>query len=80
MLALVDKGVPREDAHEILRRASTEALSRGVNLEEVCSKIPRISDAFNSAELSRLFEPEGHLGHSGRIVDMAVSKAREMLH
>ena len=80
MLALVDKGVPREDAHEILRRASTETLSSGVNLEEVCSKIPLISDAFGSAELRSLFEPEGYLGHSGRIVDMAVSKAREMLH
>jgi len=29
--------------------------------------------------LSSLFKPEGHLGHSGRIVDMAVTKARARL-
>ena len=79
MLALVDKGVPRDEAHEMLRAASMEALSSGDGLEEVCSKDGAISEVFDSAELAGLFLPENHLGHSGRIVDEAVTRARDML-
>jgi adenylosuccinate lyase len=79
MLALVDKGIARDEAHEMMRTASMGALASGDNLEEVCRRTPRIADAFDSAVLSSLFKPEGHLGHSGRIVDMAVTKARARL-
>mgnify|MGYP000417929160 FL=1 len=79
MLALVDRGVARDEAHEMLREASMVALSSGDTLEAVCAKDSGISDIFDSAELSDLFRPEGHLGHSGRIVDEAVARARTML-
>ena len=79
MLALVDRGVARDKAHEMLREASMVALSSGDTLEAVCAKDSGISGIFNSAELSDLFRPEGHLGHSGRIVDEAVARARTML-
>ena len=79
MLALVDRGVARDEAHEMLREASMVALSNGDTLEDVCAKDIRISSIFDSAELSDLFRPEGHLGHSGRIVDEAVARARTML-
>jgi len=79
MLALVDRGVARDEAHEMLREASMVALSSGDTLEAVCAKDSGISGIFNSAELSDLFRPEGHLGHSGRIVDEAVARARTML-
>jgi len=79
MLTLVDRGVARDEAHEMLREASMVALSSGDALEAVCARDSKISDIFDSAELSDLFRPEGHLGHSGRIVDEAVARARTML-
>ena len=79
MLALVDRGVARDKAHEMLREASMVALSSGDTLEAVCAKDSGISSIFDSSELSDLFRPEGHLGHSGRIVDEAVARARTML-
>ena len=79
MLALVDRGVARDKAHEMLREASMVALSSGDTLEAVCAKDSGISIIFDSSELSDLFRPEGHLGHSGRIVDEAVARARTML-
>ena len=79
MLALVDRGVARDKAHEMLREASMVALSSGDTLEAVCAKDSGISGIFDSSELSDLFRPEGHLGHSGRIVDEAVARARTML-
>ena len=56
-----------------------EALSSDEGLEAVCARDSGISDIFDSAELSDLFRPEGHLGHSGRIVDEAVARARSLL-
>ena len=79
MLELVDRGIARDDAHEMMRRASMEALSSDEGLEAVCARDSSISDVFDSAELSNLFQPEGHLGHSGRIVDEAVARARTLL-
>ena len=79
MLELVDRGISRDDAHEMMRRASMEALSNDEGLEAVCARDSGISDIFDSAELSDMFRPEGHLGHSGRIVDEAVAKARALL-
>ena len=79
MLELVNRGIARDDAHEMMRRASMEALSSDEGLEAVCARDSSISDVFDSAELSNLFQPEGHLGHSGRIVDEAVARARTLL-
>ena len=79
MLELVDRGIARDDAHEMMRRVSMEALSSNEGLEDICSRDSGISDIFDSAELSDMFRPEGHLGHSGRIVDEAVARARTLL-
>ena len=79
MLALVDKGVSREEAHEILRAASMQAISDGKGLHAACSNDEAISSVFNETELADLFVPEGHIGHSGRIVDEAISRAESVI-
>ena len=79
MLALVDKGVSREDAHEILRSASMQAISDGNGLHAACSDDETVSSVFNEAELTELFIPDGHIGHSGRIVDEAVARASSVI-
>ncbi len=79
MLALVDKGVSREDAHEILRSASMQAISDGNGLHAACSDDETVSSVFNETELAELFIPDGHIGHSGRIVDEAVARASSMI-
>jgi adenylosuccinate lyase len=79
MIALVDNGMPRDEAHEVLRSASMEAINSGNDLEEICAKLESISKIFTRQELSDLFKPESHLGFSGEIVDQAVSMARERI-
>lgn len=76
MLALVDSGMPRDEAHEVLRSSSMRALETGMNLKDVCSEDTRINDVFDEDELCDLFLPSSHLGVSGEIVDNAVSIAR----
>jgi adenylosuccinate lyase len=75
MLELVDRGMPRDTAHEELRSASMVAVESGSNLEEVCRGSESIMQLFDEGEISGLFEPESHLGSSIEIVDRSISIA-----
>ena len=79
MIALVDNGMARDVAHEVLRSASMEALESGENLENVCARLVEISEIFTRQELGDLFKPESHLGFSGEIVDEAIRLARDRI-
>ena len=79
MLALVDVGMHRDAAHEALRVASMKALSDGSNLLETCKLDAQIMSLVSEAELVGMFDPRGHLGHSGEIVDATISRAESVL-
>ena len=76
MIELVDHGVARDDAHEVLREASFTALASGEELIDVCSRTPTISAAFTADELEAMFDPMNHVGVAGEIVDECVALAR----
>ena len=76
MIELVDHGVARDEAHEVLREASFTALANGEELIDVCSRTPAISAAFSAEELEAMFDPMNHVGVSGEIVDECVVLAR----
>ncbi len=77
MLELVDRGMPRDVAHEVLRSASMIAVESGSNLEAVCRDSESIMALFDEDEISGLFEPESHLGSSEQIVNRTIEIARE---
>ena len=79
MLALVDSGMHRDNAHEVLRSASMIAVAEGRHLREVCGENSEITDAFDSDTLDSLFDPMSHLGVSGEIVDEAIGLTRSIL-
>ena len=79
MIELVNHGVPRDEAHEVLREASFTALANGEELIDVCSRTPAISAAFSADELEAMFDPMNHVGVSGEIVDECVLLAREAI-
>ena len=79
MLALVDSGMHRDEAHEVLRNASMTSVSENRNLRDVCAENTQISIKFDSDELDALFNPMNHLGVSGELVDEAVAIARNYL-
>ncbi len=76
MIELVDGGIPRDEAHEILRNASMECISQGVHLREICAKITAINSRFSTDEIDRMFDPAQHVGVSAELVDDAVALAR----
>ena len=79
MIELVDHGVARDEAHEVMREASFEALASGEELIDVCSRTPAISAAFSAEELESMFDPLNHVGVAGEIVDECVALAREAI-
>ena len=76
MIELVGKGVPRDDAHEILRTASFSAVDTGEHLRDVCNRTEALTSAFSQEEMDMMFDPSSHIGVSGEIVDEAVALAR----
>lgn len=76
MIELVDAGVARDEAHEVLRAASFEAVANKEELIDVCSRTPTIAAAFSAEELEAMFNPLNHVGVSGELVDEAVALAR----
>ena len=79
MLALVDEGIHRDQAHEILRAASMVAVAENRHLREICGEDESVTSAFTSDELDQLFDPSSHLGVSGEIVDETIALARAMI-
>ena len=79
MIELVDHGVARDEAHEVMREASFEALASGEELIDVCSRTPAIAAAFSAEELESMFDPLNHVGVAGEIVDECVTLAREAI-
>ena len=79
MIELVDHGVARDEAHEVMREASFEAVANGEELIDVCSRTPAIAAAFSAEELEAMFNPLNHVGVAGEIVDECVALAREAI-
>ena len=80
MLALVDEGIHRDQAHEILRDASMVAVAENRHLREICGEDDAVTNAFSPEEMDELFDPSSHLGVSGEIVDEAIKLARAMVN
>ena len=80
MLALVDEGIHRDQAHEILRAASMVAVAENRHLREICGEDDAVTSAFSPKKLDELFDPSSHLGVSGEIVDESIALARAMVN
>lgn len=79
MIELVDHGIGRDEAHEILRSASFEAIEKGEELIDVCARTPAIAASFSVEELEAMFDPANHIGVAGEIVDEVVELARSAI-
>jgi|Deesub1362A_J573_1020465.scaffolds.fasta_scaffold00350_3 adenylosuccinate lyase len=62
MIALVEKGLGRQDAHEMLREISMEAYKKGESLEEALKKDSRITQLLSDEEISKLVDPHNYIG------------------
>jgi adenylosuccinate lyase len=63
MLALVDKGMSREDAYEAVQRAAMRVWNKEGDFVALLRADPSVSAALTAAELAGLFDLGYHLKH-----------------
>ncbi|HEX9823373.1 MAG TPA: adenylosuccinate lyase [Actinomycetota bacterium] len=62
LLALIERGLSRDDAYAIVQEAAAAAWDRGESFRETIGADPRVGEALPADELAALFEPRlGHL-------------------
>ena len=75
MICLVGKGMGRQDAHEIVRRASMAAEDQGKTFKEMLLKNKEVRSRITKAELDQVMGPANYVGVAPQIVDSVVAKA-----
>ena len=72
MQALVKKGMPRQEAHELLRKLSQKAIEEEKSFEEILSENKVVSRYLSIEEIKELLKPENYIG-------LAVEKTERIL-
>lgn len=62
MIELTKRGMNRQDAHELLRKISLEAISKNEDFLKLLVENPIISKYFSKEELEKLLRPENYIG------------------
>jgi adenylosuccinate lyase len=78
MLALVDRGIGRQDAHELVRRASLAAEKNGKDLRDVLLKCKDVSKVMSAKELDRVMVYSNYIGSAPEMVDMVIDKSKKI--
>jgi adenylosuccinate lyase len=79
MIALVDKGIGRQDAHAIVRKASLEAEKKGANLLDALLATKVIKGVMSEKELTKVMDPRNYVGMASKIVDEVVLLAERRI-
>ncbi|KUG15046.1 adenylosuccinate lyase [hydrocarbon metagenome] len=69
MIALAERGMDRQEAHERVRVASMQALAEGVSLEAVLAADPVVAARLPRKEIRGLLDPEQYIGTAVAQVD-----------
>jgi adenylosuccinate lyase len=77
MLALVSKGIGRQEAHEILRRASLSSERQGKHLRDVLLKCKDLTKVMSAKELDAVMDYSSYVGSAPEIVDKVVARAKK---
>ena len=67
MLALVEKGIPREDAYKTIQKQALYSVDNSKNFREEIQKEKLIKDNFTKNELSSLFDYSYYLRFTDEI-------------
>jgi adenylosuccinate lyase len=79
MMKLTEKGVGRQDAHEMVRAASMTAVERGIDLKEALLERDDVRSSMSEDEIISVMDPANYIGDAREIVEKMVSAAEEVL-
>jgi adenylosuccinate lyase len=79
MTVLAKRGVGRQQAHEIVRQASMQALEENRDLAEVLSEKESVARVFSREEIAALLDPRRYIGTAVEQVERLDRKLRPLL-
>ncbi len=74
MVALVGKGLGRQDAHKLVQAAAKAARDKEVHLQEILQADKAVTKALSSKELEAALDPENYIGSAVEIVEGVAKK------
>ena len=74
MMKLVEKGMSRQDAHELMRQCSMEAMERKVHLREVLKEKLR---EMPREEIEEMFDAEKYVGSASIMVEKSLDEIKK---
>jgi adenylosuccinate lyase len=77
MMGLVKKGIGRQEAHEMLRKASIKVMKENRTLKEVLTENEIIKKNFTGKELDWYLDPENYLGTAVEQVDNVIKELKK---
>ena len=78
MIELTKKGMGRQEAHEIIREKSMEALETKEPLSALLSRTPEVTGIIPAQEIEKLLSPGSYIGTSVRQVEKVTGKLRSL--
>ncbi len=69
MVQLVDRGIGRQEGHEILRQASIKARKEDIYMKDILINNKKIREKFSKEELEELFDPYKYIGKAVEQID-----------
>ena len=79
MMKLIEKGLGRQEAHEIVRTASMAATEKKIGLKEALLERADVKKVLSEGEIVSVMDPANYTGSAKMIVDKMVSAAEEAL-
>ena len=71
------KKLGKSAAHEIMEKASRQAVRQKRHLREVLVADPKVNSQLSAQEIEGLFDPKQHLGVAGELINRVVSASRQ---
>ncbi len=78
MIELTKRGMNRQEAHEVMRTASMQALAEDRDLALVLGERPEVTEFVTREDLERLLDPDAYIGTAVRQVDRLIEKLRPL--
>ncbi|MDR0779032.1 MAG: adenylosuccinate lyase [Methanomassiliicoccaceae archaeon] len=79
MMKMTEKGIGRQDAHEIIREASMIASSKEEHLLDVLLRCKKLKNVMSEKEIRDAMDPANYLGGAREIVDDMVSAVEKIM-
>ena len=74
MTTLIEKGMGRGDAHELMRKTALKAAKEGTTLKEVFVQENKKLKLLTDKEIINALKPENYLGSTEKIIDKVIKK------